>query len=375
MNIQRFTEKAQEAIVAAQREAESQRHAQLDVDQLLYALVTQSEGIVPQVLQRAGIDPRVAVEDLRQVLEAAPKLQYSAQPSLGAGLRQVLQRAEEDAQAMGDEYVSTEHLLIAALEVAPNAASVKALNRLGLTKDTALEALSQLRRNQRVTSQTPESTYAALEKYGRDLTELARKGKLDPVIGRDDEIRRVVQVLSRRTKNNPVLIGEPGVGKTAIVEGLAERIVRGDVPEGLKDKKIVQLDLGAMVAGAKFRGEFEERLKAALQEIAQSEGQIIVFIDELHTLVGAGGAEGAVDAANMLKPALARGDLRCIGATTLDEYQKHVEKDAALQRRFQPVFVGEPSVEDTISILRGLKEKYELHHGVRITDGAIVAAA
>ncbi len=375
MNVNRFTEKAQQALLEGQRITESRRHSQFEVDQLLFALVSQSDGVVPQVLLRSELEPRAVIAELERVLEAAPKLQISAQPVLGAGLRRVLERAEEEAKSFGDEYVSTEHLLLAAFDAAPNAESVKALTRLGLNRDKIMSALTAIRGSQRVTSTTPEGTYSALEKYGRDLTEQARKGKLDPVIGRDEEIRRVIQVLSRRTKNNPVLIGEPGVGKTAIVEGLAQRIIRGDVPEGLKDKKIMQLDLGAMVAGAKFRGEFEERLKAALKEIEESEGQIIVFIDELHTVVGAGAAEGAMDASNMLKPMLARGELHAIGATTLDEYRKHIEKDAALERRFQPVMVNEPSVEDTISILRGLRERYELHHKVRIIDSALVAAA
>ncbi len=375
MNLNRFTEKAQEALVSGQRETETRKHSQFDVDQLFYALATQSDGVVPQVILRAGLDPRTVVAELEAVLAAAPTLQVSAQPVVGASLRKVLERAEDEAKAFGDEYVSTEHLLLAAYEATPNAPSVKALVRLGLTRDRVLKALNEIRGSQRVTSANPESTYGALEKYGRDLTELARDGKLDPVIGRDEEIRRVIQVLSRRTKNNPVLIGEPGVGKTAIVEGLAQRIIRGDVPEGLKDKVIMQLDLGAMVAGAKFRGEFEERLKAALKEIQESDGQIIVFIDELHTVVGAGAAEGAMDASNMLKPMLARGELHAIGATTLDEYRKHIEKDAALERRFQPVLVSEPTVEDTISILRGLRERYELHHKVRIIDSALVAAA
>ena len=375
MNIQRFTEKAQEALAVARREAESRRSAQIDVDHLLYALVAQSDGVVPQILLRLELDPKAILADLNRAVEAGPRLHYSAQPVVSDSLRRVLERAEDEAKAFGDEYVSTEHLLLAALDAAPNSAGVKVLLRAGVTRDRVMSALSQIRGSQRVTDQNPENTYQALEKYGRDLTELARKGKLDPVIGRDEEIRRVIQVLSRRTKNNPVLIGEPGVGKTAIVEGLAERIIRGDVPEGLKDKQIVQLDLGAMVAGAKYRGEFEERLKAALKEIQAAEGQIIVFIDELHTVVGAGAAEGAMDASNMLKPMLARGELHAIGATTLDEYRKHIEKDAALERRFQTVYVGEPTVEDTISILRGLKERYELHHKVRILDSALVSAA
>src|SRR5690606_38520115 len=329
MNLSRLTEKAQEALITAQRETEERRLAQLDVEPLLYALVRQRDGVVPQVLLRLGIDPRAAQAELLRTVEAPPTLQYSAEPVLGAGLRRVLERAEQEARAFGDEYISTEHLLLAALEATPNAPAVKALQRLGVNRDRVMMALSQIRGAQRVTGTNPEDTYQALEKYGRDLTDLARKGKLDPVIGRDEEIRRVIQVLSRRTKNNPVLIGEPGVGKTAIAEGLAQRIVRGDVPEGLKDKRIVQLDLAAMVAGAKYRGEFEERLKATLNEIQESEGQIIVFIDELHTVVGAGAAEGAMDASNMLKPMLARGELHAIGATTLDEYRKHIEKDAA----------------------------------------------
>ncbi|MCX2726424.1 ATP-dependent chaperone ClpB [Thermomicrobium sp. 4228-Ro] len=370
-----FTEKAQEALVAAQGLATERNHSQLDVEHLLYALVTQSDGVVPQVLLRLQLDPRRVAQELERVLDTLPRLQYAAEPTVAPTLRRVLERAQVEAQGFSDEYISTEHLLLAALEAAPRSPAVQALQRLGVQRERVLSALSQIRGAQRVTSPNPESTYQALERYGRDLTALARQGKLDPVIGRDEEIRRVIQVLLRRTKNNPVLIGEPGVGKTAIVEGLAQRIVRGDVPEGLRDKRIVQLDLAAMLAGAKYRGEFEERLKAVLDEIRASEGEIIVFIDEVHTVVGAGAAEGAMDAANMLKPMLARGELHAIGATTLDEYRKHIEKDPALERRFQPVYVDEPSVEDTISILRGLRERYELHHKVRILDSALVAAA
>jgi ATP-dependent Clp protease ATP-binding subunit ClpB len=370
-----FTEKAQEALVTAQRTAAERQNSQLDVEHLLYALVTQHDGVVPQVLLRLQLDPRRVAQELERVLETLPRLQYAAEPTISPVLRRVLECAQSEAQSFGDQYISTEHLLLAALDAAPRSPAVQALARLGVQRERVLEALSQIRGAQRVTSPNPESTYQALERYGRDLTALARQGKLDPVIGRDDEIRRVIQVLLRRTKNNPVLIGEPGVGKTAIVEGLAQRIVRGDVPEGLRDKRIVQLDLAAMLAGAKYRGEFEERLKAVLDEIRASEGEIIVFIDEVHTVVGAGAAEGAMDAANMLKPMLARGELHAIGATTLDEYRKHIEKDPALERRFQPVFVDEPSVEDTISILRGLRERYELHHKVRILDSALVAAA
>ncbi len=370
-----FTEKAQEALVVAQRTATERQHSQLDVEHLLYALVTQSDGVVPQVLLRMQLEPQRVARELERVLESLPRLQYAAEPTVAPTLRRVLERAQTEAQSFGDEYISTEHLFLAALEAAPRSPAVQALQRLGVQRERVLSALSQIRGAQRVTSPHPESTYQALERYGRDLTALARQGKLDPVIGRDEEIRRVIQVLLRRTKNNPVLIGEPGVGKTAIVEGLAQRIVRGDVPEGLRDKRIVQLDLAAMLAGAKYRGEFEERLKAVLDEIRASEGEIIVFIDEVHTVVGAGAAEGAMDAANMLKPMLARGELHAIGATTLDEYRKHIEKDPALERRFQPVYVDEPSVEDTISILRGLRERYELHHKVRILDSALVAAA
>ena len=375
MNPHRMTSKAQEAVVVAQREAEQRQNATLDVDHLLFALVGQDDGVVPRVLERLGVVPRAILATIDANLNAAAKLQYSAQPTLSGTLRNVFQRAEDETKAFGDDYLSTEHLLLAALDAAKGNASARALIEAGATRARVLDALTQIRGSQRVTDQSPEARYEALEKYGRDLTEDARAGKLDPVIGRDDEIRRVIQVLSRRTKNNPVLIGEPGVGKTAIVEGLAQRIVRGDVPEGLRDKRLVAIDFGAMIAGAKFRGEFEERLKAVLKEIADSTGNIIAFIDELHTIVGAGAAEGAMDAGNMLKPMLARGELHAIGATTLDEYRKHIEKDAALERRFQPVYVGEPTVEDTISILRGLRERYEVHHNVRILDSALVAAA
>jgi ATP-dependent Clp protease ATP-binding subunit ClpB len=374
MNPNVLTEKAQLAIAAAQRETERRKHATLDVDQLIYALVTQDGGVVPRAIERLGASAAEVALELDGVLNTLPTLQYAAEASVSGNFRKVLQRAEEVMRSFGDELISAEHLFLAALEQDKNP-SVQSLARRGVTREQVMQALTQIRGSQRVTDANPEARYEALEKYGRDLTELAQAGKLDPVIGRDEEIRRVIQVLSRRTKNNPVLIGEPGVGKTAIVEGLAQRIVRGDVPEGLQDKVLIALDFGAMVAGAKYRGEFEERLKAVLQEILSAEGQIIVFIDELHTIIGAGAAEGAMDAGNMLKPMLARGELHAIGATTLDEYRKHIEKDAALERRFQPVLVGEPSVEDTISILRGLRERYEVHHNVRILDNALVSAA
>ena len=376
INLNRFTEKAQQALFAAQGLAEKNNHSQVEPEHLLAALLQQTDGVVPQVLERAGANPELLLQQSEAELSKLPKVYGAgAEVSISPRLRQVLVRAHDEIQQFRDEYVSTEHLLLALLDHVGGTVE-RILHQAGITRDAVLQALMHIRGSQRVTSPTPESTYAALEKYGRDLTQLARQGKLDPVIGRDEEIRRIIQVLSRRTKNNPVLIGDPGVGKTAIAEGLAQRIVRGDVPEGLKNKRIVQLDLAALVAGAKYRGEFEERMKAVLKEITESEGEIILFIDELHTVVGAGRAEGApMDASNMLKPMLARGELHCIGATTLDEYGKYIEKDAALERRFQPIFVDEPSVEDTISILRGLKERYEVHNGVRITDAATIAAA
>jgi ATP-dependent Clp protease ATP-binding subunit ClpB len=375
MNINKYTEKAQEAILAAQKSAESSNHAQIEPEHLLLALVEQPEGIVPEVLRKMNVDPTALAADLRTELGKMPQAYGGSQPNLSPRLRSLADTAEKEAERLKDEYVSTEHLLLAAAAETGRSAAVRLFKQRGITRDAVLAAMASVRGSQRVTDQSPEGKYQALERYGRDLTEFARKGKLDPVIGRDEEIRRVVQVLSRRTKNNPVLIGEPGVGKTAIVEGLAQRIVRGDVPEGLKNKRIVGLDMGALVAGAKYRGEFEERLKAVLKEITDAQGQVVLFIDELHTVVGAGAAEGSIDASNMLKPMLARGELHTIGATTLDEYRKHIEKDAALERRFQTVLVDEPTVEDTISILRGLRERYEIHHGVRLKDAGLVAAA
>jgi ATP-dependent Clp protease ATP-binding subunit ClpB len=375
MRIERFTQRAQEAILEAQQLAEGDGHPQLEVAHLLLILAEQPDGVVPAVLERLGVDPATIAQALRDELTKLPLVEGATQLTLSDEARRVLSDSHPIAERMKDDYVSTEHLLLAILEDRRGSSAQRILRQHGVEATSVLNALTQIRGSQRVTTPNPEATYEALEKYGRDLTDAARRGLLDPVIGRDEEIRRVIQVLSRRTKNNPVLIGDPGVGKTAIVEGLAQRIVRGDVPEGLRDKRVVGLDLGAMVAGAKYRGEFEERLKAVLKEITHAAGQIIVFIDEIHTVVGAGAAEGAMDASNMLKPMLARGELHCIGATTLDEYRKNIEKDAALERRFQPIIVDQPSVEDTISILRGLRERYEVHHGVRITDSALVAAA
>jgi len=374
-NFNKLTEKAQQAIVRAQTIAREHSASEIDAEHLLAALLEDEEGVPAAVLRQLGVNVASLQGELSSLLAKRAKVYGASEPSLGRDLRELLSRAGQEALNFKDDYISTEHLLLAIADAGAKSDAAKLLKGVGATRDAILKALSSVRGSQRVTDQNPEGKYQALERYGRDLTALARQNKVDPVIGRDEEIRRVIQVLSRRTKNNPVLIGEPGVGKTAIVEGLAHRIVRGDIPEGLKDRRIMALDLGALIAGAKYRGEFEDRLKAVLKEIGQSQGEIILFIDELHTVVGAGAAEGSMDASNLLKPMLARGELHTIGATTLNEYRKYIEKDAALERRFQPIMVGEPTVDDTISILRGLRERYESHHHVRIKDSALVAAA
>lgn len=376
MRLDKLTVKSQEALQEAQALSQRKGNQELNIEHLLIALIQDDEGVPHQILKRLGVDIQVLVRDLEKEIDRFPKI-AGAQPMgqlyMSARLRDLLEKAYQEATHLGDEYISTEHLLLAVFN--DSGAATKLLQEGGATRAAVLDAMKEIRGAQRVTDPNPEEKYQAIAKYSKDLTDLAKRGKLDPVIGRDEEIRRVVQVLSRRTKNNPVLIGDPGVGKTAIAEGLAQRIIAGDVPETLRDKKLISIDIGSMLAGAKYRGEFEERLKAVLKEIEQSEGRIITFIDEMHTLVGAGAAEGAIDASNMLKPALARGELRCVGATTINEYRKYIEKDPALERRFQPVMVKEPSIEDTISILRGLKERYEVHHGVKIKDSALIAAA